>query len=527
MVNLRNDDFFFNGLLRKGNGLFSSAAAGIACMALLSAALLSNGCTVGPAFRMPQTPETGRYTAGAMPAKTESAPVAGGAAQSFKQGEDIPGRWWRLFQSPELDRLERAALARNYTLGAAQAALRQAYENKRAQSGALLYPQVDAKATGVRQKFSGAAFGEPGVPGIIFNLFNASATVSYLFDLFGGSRRELEALGAQVDYQRFQLEGAYLALTANVVTTAVQEASLRAQIAVTKEILSDQEAQLRIVEQQFALGGASRPDVLAQKTQLAQTRAGLPPLEKALSQTRHQMAVLAGVLPEHSGQLPEIDIDRLKLPRRLPLSLPSMLIRRRPDIRASEALLHAASAQIGVATANMLPQITFTGSIGTETAKVEDLFGKNTSIWSFGMSLLQPVFHGGELTAKRRAAVDAYEQALAQYQETVLEAFQNVADVLRALDRDSGTLKAQAQAWAAAKDSLDITLKQFKLGAVSYLQLLNAQRQYQQTLISLVQARAARFADTAALFQALGGGWWNLKPGAPGKIADSAAEREK
>ncbi len=488
-----------------GNG----KAAALVLAVLLMAAILPAGCTVGPSFRRPQAPETKRYTASALPAKTQSSPVAGGSAQSFMPGKEIPARWWRLFHCPPLDRLERMALARSRTLAAAQAALREAYENERAQSGALLYPKIDATASGVRQKFSGASFGQPGQPGIIFNLFNASATVSYLFDIFGGSRRQLEALGAQVDYQRFKMEGAYITLTANVATTAVQEASLRAQIAVTKEMLADQEARLRIVERQLALGGASLSDVLAQRTQVAQTRAGLPPLEKALSEARHQIAVLAGVLPGSSGGLPAVEIETLKLPRRLPVSLPSVLVRRRPDIRASEALLHAASAQIGVATADMLPQLTFSGSIGTETTKVEDLFGKDTSVWSFGMSLLQPLFHGGELLAKRRAAVDAYEQALAQYQETILEAFQNVADVLRALDRDASTLKAQAQAWAASKASMEVTSKQFKLGAVSFLQLLNAERQYQQTRINLVQARAARLADTAALFQALGGGWWN------------------
>ncbi len=496
-------------LFRAGNGI----AAALALAVLFMSAILPAGCVVGPSFRRPPAPKTSRYTAKALPEKTQSSPVAGGGAQYFKQGKEMPPRWWRLFHCPPLDRLERLALARNQTLVAAQAALREAYENKRAQSGALLYPQIDAKVSGVRQKFSGAAFGQPGQPGIIFNLFNVSATVSYLFDLFGGSRRQLEALGAQVDYQRFQLEGAYIALTANVATTAMQEASLRAQIAVTKEMLADQEAQLRIVERQLALGGASLSDVLAQKTQVAQTRAGLPPLEKALSVARHQIAVLAGVLPGSSGGLPVMDIERLKLPRRLPLSLPSVLVRRRPDIRASEALLHAASAQIGVATANLLPQLTFSGSIGTETTKVEDLFGNNTSVWSLGMSLLQPLFHGGELLAKRRAAVDAYEQALAQYQETVLQAFQNVADVLRALDRDASALKAQAQAWAASKASMEVTSKQYRLGAVSYLQLLNAERQYQQTRISLVQARAARLADTAALFQALGGGWWKRAAG--------------
>ena len=475
----------------------------------LNAIFILSACTVGPAFRRPEAPKTGSYTEAALPEKTESAPVAGGAAQSFLVGGDIPARWWELFNSPELDRLVRLSIAQNHTLSAAKAALRQAYEIERSQAGALLYPNVDATFSAERTKFSSAAFGQPGAPGIVFNLFNASAGVSYLFDIFGGSRLAVEALGAQVDYQRFQLEGAYIALTANVITTAVKEASLRERIAATRDILKAQEDQLRIVERQFGLGGVSRSDVLAQRTQVAQTRATLPPLEQSLSQSRHQLAVLAGVLPGRAGELPEFDLDGLRLPQKLPVSLPSRLVRQRPDIRASEALLRGASAQIGIATANMLPQLTFKGSIGSETVKITDLFGRNTSIWSIGMSLLQPVFHGGELTAKRRAAVAAYEQALAQYQETVLEAFQNVADVLRALEGDAATLRAQAAAWAAARDSLELTRKQFRLGAVSYLQLLNAERQYQQTRISLVSAQAARLADTAALFEALGGGWWN------------------
>jgi NodT family efflux transporter outer membrane factor (OMF) lipoprotein len=262
------------------------------------------------------------------------------------------------------------------------------------------------------------------------------------------------------------------------------------------------------VEQQFRLGGVSLPDLLAQKAQLAQTRAVLPPLEKELSQTGHQLAVLTGRLPSEA-KLPDFDLDGLKLPRELPVSLPSELVRQRPDIRAAEALLHAASAQVGVATANLYPQVTLSGSFGSVATKAGDLFASGMDVWSLGAGVLQPVFHGGELTARRRAAVAAYDAASAQYRETVLQAFQNVADVLRALDADALALKAQAEAEAAARDSRDITGKQFSLGAVSYLTLLDSERQYQQARIALVQVQAVRYADTAALFQALGGGWWN------------------
>jgi NodT family efflux transporter outer membrane factor (OMF) lipoprotein len=371
---------------------------------------------------------------------------------------------------------------------------------------------VDGNLTATRQKFTGASFGQPAASGNTFSLFNASVNVSYALDLFGGGRRELEGLKAQVDYQRFQLEGAWLTIASNIVTTAVQEASLRAQISATREILAVQEKQLNLVESQFELGGASRSDVLVQRTLLTQTRALLPPLEKELARTRHLLAVLAGRFPSEAAMMDEFNIDELHLPRELPVSLPSSIVKQRPDIRAAEELLHAANAQIGVATANLYPRITLTGSLGSEATKIENLFTSGTSIWGLGAGLLQPIFRGGELTARRRAAIAAYDQAAAQYREIVLQAFQNVADVLRALELDAQTLKAQVEAEAAARETLEITQKQFEFGAVRYLSLLVAVRQYQQARINTIQAQALRFADTAALFQALGGGWWNREP---------------
>jgi NodT family efflux transporter outer membrane factor (OMF) lipoprotein len=491
--------------VKLGNGPFRICLQG----ALLAAVLA--GCAAGPDFRRPANDPAASYAAGELPAETASAPVAGGAPQRFVSGEDIPPQWWELFRSEALNRLIRQALADSPTLAAAQATLRIAEENRRAQIGAF-FPSVDGTASAGRQKASGASFGLPENDITPFTLYNASVEVSYALDLFGGTRRELEALSAEVDYRRFQLEGAWLALTANLVTVAVQEGSLRAQIRATREIIAAEERQLDLVEQQFRLGGTSRPDVLAQQAQLAQTRATLPALEKQLAQARHRLALLAGGFPGEAGTLPEFDLDRLELPHELPLSLPSSLVRQRPDIRGAEELLHAASARIGVATANLYPQITLTGSLGTEATRVRDLFGAGTSVWSLGAGVLQPVFRGGELTAKRRAAIAAYDQAEAQYRETVLQAFQNVADVLRALELDAQTLKAQADAEAAARASLDLARQQFDLGAASYLALLNAERQHQQARIGLVQARAARFSDTAALFQALGGGWWRRQP---------------
>lgn len=475
---------------------------------VLTVTMIMTGCTVGPDFRRPDAPETDTYTASELPEKTVTAPVAGGVAQQFVLGKDIPAQWWTLFHSEALDQLIREALSESPTLAAAQAALREAYENVPAGIGPKLYPQIDANLSAERQKFSGAAFGQ-AFGASFFNLYNASVSVSYALDLFGGTRRELEALQSQVDYQIFQLEGAYLTLTSNIVTTAVKAASLHAQIRALQDIIMSEEKQLDIVEHQFRIGAVSLADVLSQRAQLAQTRASLPPLEKELEQTRHQMAVLAGRLPSEGSALPRFELDDLTLPEDLPVSLPSLLVRQRPDVRASEALLHSASAQIGVATANLYPQITLTGSYGSDSAKLHNLFDKDTEIWHLAAGLLQPVFRGGELTAKRRAALAAFDQASERYRETVLLAFQNVADVLRALDADARTLKARADAESAACDTLDLTQKQFQLGAISYLTLLNAERQYQRSQVSLIQARAARFADTAALFQALGGGWWN------------------
>ena len=474
---------------------------------IMSAAVVS--CAVGPNFKTPEAPSTRAYTAEPLTAETPSSPGVGGASQRLMSGQDIPGQWWTLFHSPELDQVIRQALADNQTLAAAQATLRQSQENLNALVGSALYPAVDASGTAEKQKISGAEFGEPSVNFPPFTLYNASVSVSYTLDLFGGARRELEALRSQVDYQRFQLEAAYLTITSNIVTTAVKEALVRAQLSATQEIISAEARQLEIIEQQFQLGGAARSDVLAQRTQLAQTRATLPPLQMELAQTRHLLAVLVGRLPSEAANLPEFTLDGLQLPIELPVSLPSSLVRQRPDIRASEALLHAANAEVGVATANLYPQLTLSGGYGSEAITTGTLFRSGTAIWSLSGGLLLPLFHGGELNAKRRAAVAAFDQAAAQYRQTILQAFQNVADVLRALETDANELKAQVDAAVSARDLLELTQKQFQLGAVSYLSLLNAERAYQQTRISLVQAQAARFSDTAALFQALGGGWWN------------------
>jgi NodT family efflux transporter outer membrane factor (OMF) lipoprotein len=468
------------------------------------------GCAMGPNFTPPPAPTVADashpYTPVPLPASTASAPGDGGAAQQFATGQDIPALWWQMFHSEPLDKLIRSAMTQSPTLASAQAALRQASETYAASAGNKLLPAVSGQLGATRERESEVTTGIPG--GSTFNLYNASVNVSYTIDAFGATRRGLEGLQAAIDYQRYQVEAAYLALTANLVTTAIQEASLRAQLQATQDVVAAEEKSLSVVETQVRLGAVARSSVLSQRAQVAQTRATIPPLEKSLEQTRHQLAVYAGRLPSDAG-LPEFTLASLHLPEQLPVSLPSELVRQRPDIRAAEALLHEASAQIGVATANLYPQITLSGSLGSQSLKADKLFSSGTAFWSLGANLLQPIFNGGALQADRRAAIAAFDQSRAQYRQTVLTAFLDVANTLRALEADARTQRAQAEAASLAKEQLDLVQRQYQLGAVSYLSLLDSQRTYQQTVVALVQAQASRYADTAALFQALGGGWWN------------------
>ncbi len=466
------------------------------------------GCTVGPNFKSPPAPTTDSYTESPQPEKTVSAPTKGGKTQHLNQGQDIPQQWWTLFHSEPLNCLIVRGISNNPDLKSAQAALRNAQETFRAQVGAYLYPAVDLQAFGERQKFSAASFGEPNVPSSIFNLINTQVNVSYTLDVFGRNRRELEALCAQVNYQRYEVEATYLSLTSNIATTAITEASLEAQKKATIEIVNLEQNLLGIVQKQLKLGAVSRSEVLAQETQLAQARASLPPIEKNLAQTRHALAILVGSLPSES-YLPTFSLDALQLPTELPISLPSKLVQQRPDVRASEALLHQASANVGVATANLFPQFTITGSYGWEAESLGVLFNPKNNIWNIIGQVTQPIFHGGELLAQKRAAIAAFDQANAQYRKSVLQAFKEVADALRAIELDAKELKAQVEAEKTAKESLYLVKKQYQMGAANYLALLNAEQQYQETLILRVQAQASRYTDTAALFQALGGGWWD------------------
>lgn len=481
------------------------------------AAMLLVACAVGPDFKRPESPKSMQFTETPVPEKTASADTGLGASQRFVPGQLVPGEWWKLFGSEALNRIVQKALAANPDLLAAKAALRQAQENAYAQAGTFL-PSVDLNASPTREKFNGAAFGQPGIGSSIFTLYNASVSASYTLDVFGGERRALEAYKAQADYAKFEMEAAYLTLTANVVTAAIQEASLRAQIQETQHIIDIEQHELKVLNAQFTLGGIAKTSVLEQQTTLAQTQATLPPLEKQLARQRHQLAVFTGGLPG-DGLAETFDLASLHLPENLPVSLPSKLVEQRPDIQASSALLHAASAEVGVATANMLPQITLSASYGWETTHLRDLFTSGSNVWSIGGGLLQPLFRGGSLLHERRAAQAGYDKAAANYQSTVLLAFENVADSLRALQYDADALVAVVNAEKAASQGLDLAREQYKDGAITYPQLLDVERSYQQARISLVQAQALRLADTAALFQSLGGGWENRTPDRDAKPA--------
>jgi NodT family efflux transporter outer membrane factor (OMF) lipoprotein len=472
------------------------------------AAVLLSGCAVGPNYKQPPAPQTAGFVpAGALPATTASAPLPGGDPQRFVDGLDIPGQWWALFKSAQLNALIKRGLANSPTLEAAQAALRQANENVAAQRGSF-FPSVTGSYQTERQKASGAQFGQPGAGSFLYTLNSASVNVAYTLDAFGGVRRQVEALQAQADYQQFALEASYLSLTANIVTAAVTEASLRAQLAATEEIARSQQAQLDITQRRVSAGGASRADVLQQQSTLQSTLANLPVLRSQLAQERNLLATYVGALPADYGGA-EFTLDSLTLPEDLPVSLPSKLVEQRPDIREYSALLHQATAQIGVATANMLPQLTLSGSYGGIASQFSNVFSPSSAVWSAIAGVSQPIFKGGQLVHQRRAAIAAAQEAAAIYQSTVITAFQNVSNSLYALQADADALAAETAAAASAAESLKLVQAQFKSGGASYLQVLTAEQSYQSSAIALVKARAQRYADTAALFQALGGGWWN------------------
>jgi NodT family efflux transporter outer membrane factor (OMF) lipoprotein len=476
--------------------------------ALLTAALLLPlfGCAVGPDFEKPAAPPVSSYTAHPA-AVTAATNLPGGEAQHFVQGADIATDWWTLFHSKPLNALIEQALTNNHDLKAAQAALLMAREHTAAQRAAF-FPTVTGSFAASRQMQPESLAPVPSNNALTYNLFTPQVSISYVPDVFGLNRRTVESLRAQEEQARYQLAATYTTLVNNVVVAAVQASAVEAQIEATHQLIDANTKMVEILKNQLAKGYASRIDLAAQETQLAQTVATLPPLIKQQAQLHDQLAVLTGQYP---SQAPEqkFELASLTLPRDVPVSLPSRMVQQRPDVLQAQENMHAASAQIGVAIANRLPNIQLTANAGSTALAIGQVFGPGTGFWSLGSSLTATIFDGNALLHQERAARAAYTQAAEQYRSTVLNAFQNVADSLTALEQDADGLKAAANAEAAAKNTLELTQRRAQDGYASYLSLLNAEQTYQQARINLIQAQANRFTDTAALFQALGAGWWH------------------
>jgi len=475
----------------------------IAALALL----LTTGCVVGPRFKKPVAPDVSGYTPAPITTTSSTPNVAGGEGQHLLEGHDIPGEWWSLFHSKPLNDLIERSLKANPDLKAAQAALIVARENMLAQRGAY-YPIVTGGFSATRAKSSADLSPVTNTSALNYSLYTPEVSVSFVPDVFGLNRRTVESLQAQEQQARFALAATHITLSSNVAAGAIQEASLRGQVDATRELIDINTKMLQILREQYAKGYADALDVAAQESQLAQVVATLPPLLKQLAQQRDQLAALAGGFP-NQDLAEKFELSSLQLPQELPLSLPSQLVEQRPDVLQAEENLHSASAQIGIARANRLPSFALTADAGSMAVVFSRMFSGGTGFWDLGTSVTQPIFDGGSLMHRERASRAAYTEADEQYRSTVLTAFQNVADTLNALQQDADALKAAAAAKDAAKVTLDLTKKQLEAGYANYLALLSAEQAYQQALINLVQAQSSRYADTAALFQALGGGWWN------------------
>src|ERR1700693_1412059 len=447
-------------------------------LAWLATAGLSS-CAVGPDFHRPAAPQTDRYTLQPL-------------AQSLVAGQNPPADWWKGFGSSAIDALVQQALLANSSMHAAEATLRQSLENVAAQRG-YYSPTITAEASATRNRDATQVLSPTLTSGAAtYSLYTPQLVVSFVPDVFGGNRRQVESLQALADANRYEHAAAYLTLVANVVSAAIQEAGLRAQIRATQQVIDLERESLTVMRAQLDLGGIAAGGVLAQEAALALIEATLPPLRKALDQQHDLLAALTGQLP---GDAPDVqlELDQLKLPQ-IPVGVPSQLVERRPDVRAAEAQLHAATAAVGVAIANLLPQLTITGDIGSTASLFTDLFKPGTGFWNLGAHASQTLFAGGTLVHRKRAADAALDQAAAQYRSAVLTAFQNVADALHALDSDADALQAASRAEDAAQKSLGVARHQLDLGSVNYLALLSSEQTYQQAVVSLAQARGNRLA---------------------------------
>lgn len=488
-------------------------AARLLLSAGLVAALLT-GCTVGPAYQRPASPEVQGYTATPLASTVVPAQSASGAAaagQTLAFGAAVHPEWWTGFGSSALDDLMNQALAHNPDLSAAQATLEQARYNLKAAKG-VFYPQLGLGLAGERLRTNGAAGGQAG-GSQLYNLYTGQVSVSYSPDVFGLNRLAARGARAQVDVARDQLSAARLTIEGNVTTAVLGLAALEEQVTATRQTVADQRQILGLTRTRYELGAASEFDLLTQQSQLASSEAQLPQLEQTRDQTRHLLATYLGRFPSQADGLKIPALADLHLPAALPVSLPSTLVRERPDIRAAEAQLRAANAQVGEAVARMYPSLELTGNFGGQSNDAGKLFNPASRVWDLAANLLAPLFEGGALEAQKQAAEAAYRGVFADYQSTVLGAFRNVADVLRALQHDSAALDAEARALQSAQQAFDLVRAQYQAGAVDYLNLLTSETQVQNARIAFVQAEAQRYADTAALYLALGGGQWDTATG--------------
>lgn len=459
------------------------------------------GCTVGPNFTPPPAPSDNAYNA------TAAAPpvIKGEPAQRIAVGERIASDWWALYKSPALDALVKQAIERNRDLAVAHANLGAAQDVAAAARGGL-FPQLDLGASAERQRLSFAAFGLK-MPAATFNVFSVGPTVSYSLDPFGRNRRLVEEREAQTDVAQYQVTAAYLSVTGNAITDAIEIAALNAQIAAANDVIADDSNLLALVQRSVTAGSATELDVESARSQLAADRTLVPPLEQRLSITRHVLTVLVAETPG-TWTSPDFNLESLTLPVDVPVSLPSALVHQRPDILAAEAELHAASAEIGVATAQLYPDITLTASVEQIASVPHLLLTAGSNVWNFGAGVTAPLFHGGALLAQKHAAEQNFESARASYQQVVLQSFAQVTDALDALSHDTQLLGEQRAALASSRRSLDLTRRAYEAGEVALLQVLDASRLYQRARLGYAQVEAQRYLDTAELFLAMGGGWW-------------------
>lgn len=472
-------------------------------------ALIVHGCAVGPDYHPPAPPHASRYTFKKLPKQTTSVAAGNaGKSQIMRFKENIPNEWWHVFHSASLDLLIQEGLKNNPNLKAAKKSLEVAQYTLRAEIGNLLVPAIDLQVGAARTRLATIQYGSTMPPPTV-NIYQVQSLATYTLDIFGGNRREVEYYRAKVDFQYYEMMDTYLSLTTNIVMNAIKIASLEAQIRATKELIKTERTVLSIQKARLGYGGVSLQDVSLQETVLAQTVATLPPLEKSLAKENSALAVLTGRLTSNAPPV-HISLNSLNLPKNLPVSVPSALVKQRPDILAASAMMHEMSAKIGVATANLLPKFTLSANFGWVAPQPSSLFIPLTKTWQLAAQMLQPLFHGMALINQRRAAVAEYQQYYEKYKEVVLNSFKSVADALNSIEIDAHKFKADVYAESSSKQTLDITFARYKLGGDNYIDVMTAQQKYLQNKLNRIISQASRYNDTADLYKALGGGWWSM-----------------